>query len=175
MNNPGVGDFRAVKPQRFQLGQPFEMNYTGVSHVGTGKIQPGHLYQPFEMNHSSVTDLSLVERQPSQLSQSFEIGQSGICDLCAIEPQTLQLGQSYTIANDKFGDKSGELSLQVSGLTLPVRIDKWDAQQINFTVPSVGLDKPTDGMFHIAGADHTAAKAVPVTVLVAQELAQATK
>lgn len=88
---------------------------------------------------------------------------------------TLQLGQSYTIANDKFGEKAGELSLQVSGLTLPVRIDKWDAQQINFTVPFVGLDKPVDGLFHIAGADHTAGKTIPVTVIVAQELTQATK
>jgi hypothetical protein len=88
---------------------------------------------------------------------------------------TLQLGQSYTIANEKFGDKAGELSLQVSGLTLPVRIDKWDAQQINFTVPFVGLDKPTDGLFQIAGADHSVSKAVPVTVIVGQELTQATK
>lgn len=88
---------------------------------------------------------------------------------------TLQLGQSYTIANDKFGDKAGELSLHVSGLTLPVRIDKWDAQQINFTVPFVGLDKPTDGIFQIAGVDHSISKSVPVTVIVGQELVQATK
>ena len=39
-------------------------------------------------------------------------------------------------------------------MTLPVRVDKWDAQQITFTVPFVGLDKATDGMFQIAGADH---------------------
>jgi hypothetical protein len=42
---------------------------------------------------------------------------------------------------------SKDLSLAISGLTLPVRVDNWDAQQITFTVPFVGLDKATDGMW----------------------------
>ena len=81
---------------------------------------------------------------------------------------TLKLGQSYTIVNDSFGEKSGDLSLAISGLTLPVRVDNWDAQQITFTVPFVGLDKATDGMFQIAGADHNLSKAVAVTVIAAR-------
>lgn len=81
---------------------------------------------------------------------------------------TLQLGQSYSIANENYGEKSGDLSVQVSGLTLPVRIDKWDAQQINFTVPGLGLEKPTDGVFQIAGADHNLSKSVPVIVIAAK-------
>lgn len=87
----------------------------------------------------------------------------------AASTMTLQLGQSYSIVNDNFGEKSGDLSVQISGLTLPVRIDKWDAQEINFTVPFVGLDKPADGVFQIAGADHNAIKAVPVTVIAATQ------
>jgi hypothetical protein len=81
---------------------------------------------------------------------------------------TLQLGQSYAIANDHFGEQAGNLSLQISGVTLPVRIDKWEAQQITFTVPLVGLNQPTDGVFQIAGADHNLNKAVPVTVIAAR-------
>jgi hypothetical protein len=86
----------------------------------------------------------------------------------AASKMTLKLGQSYSIVNENFGEKSGDLSVQVSGVTLPVRIDKWDAQQINFTVPFVGLDKPTDGVFQIAGADHNQTKAVPVLVIAAK-------
>ena len=81
---------------------------------------------------------------------------------------TLKLGQSYTIVNDKFGEKSGDLSLAISGLTLPVRVDQWDAREITFTVPFVGLEKPTDGMFQVGGADHKLVKAVPVMIVAAQ-------
>jgi hypothetical protein len=86
----------------------------------------------------------------------------------AASQMTLQLGQSYSIVNENFGEKSGDLAVQISGVTLPVRIDKWDAQEINFTVPFVGLDKPADGVFQIAGADHNPLKAVPVTVIAAK-------
>jgi hypothetical protein len=81
---------------------------------------------------------------------------------------TMKLGQSYTIDNTNFGERAGELSLSISGLTLPVRVDNWTAQEISFTIPGVGLAKATDGMFQISNADHQLAKAVAVTVVPAR-------
>jgi hypothetical protein len=81
---------------------------------------------------------------------------------------TMKLGESYTIDNANFGERAGELSLSISGLTLPVRVDNWTAQEISFTLPSVGLVKATDGMFQISNADHQLAKAVAVTVVPAR-------
>jgi hypothetical protein len=81
---------------------------------------------------------------------------------------TLKLGQSYTIVNDHFGEKAGNLSVAISGVTLPIRVDKWDAEQITFTLPTVELDKPTDGLFNVAGSDHQLTKAVPVVIVAAQ-------
>jgi len=86
----------------------------------------------------------------------------------AVSKLTLTLGQSYSIANDNFGVNAGEMSLQISGLTLPVQVDKWNAQEISFTLPVAGLAQPTDGVFQIAKADHNLSKAVPVTVIAAR-------
>jgi hypothetical protein len=81
---------------------------------------------------------------------------------------TMKLGQSYTVDNTNFGERAGELSLSISGLTLPVRVDNWTAQEISFTLPSIGLVKATDGMFQISNADHQLAKAVAMTVVPAR-------
>jgi hypothetical protein len=81
---------------------------------------------------------------------------------------TMKLGESYTIVNDNFGERAGELSLSISGLTLPVRVDNWTAQEISFTIPGVGLAKATDGVFQISNAEHQLAKAVAVTVVPAR-------
>jgi hypothetical protein len=78
---------------------------------------------------------------------------------------TMKLGESYTIDNTNFGERAGELSLSISGLTLPVRVDNWTAQEISFTIPGVGLARATDGVFQISNADHQLAKAVAVTVV----------
>jgi len=78
---------------------------------------------------------------------------------------TLKLGQSYTFANTNFGSTAGELSVQISGLTLPLRIDKWDAQDVGFTLPTVGLTDPVDGSFLVTDAEHHLVKTVAVTVL----------
>jgi hypothetical protein len=86
----------------------------------------------------------------------------------AADRMTLKLGQSYTIVNDKFGEQSGDLSLAIGGLTLPMRVEQWDAQQITFTVPFLGLEKPTNGMFQVWVADHKLVMAVPVIVVAAQ-------
>ncbi len=81
---------------------------------------------------------------------------------------TMKLGESYTIDNTNFGERAGELSLSISGLTLPVRVDNWTAQEITFTLPSVGLAKATDGMFQISNVDRQLARAVAVTVVPAR-------
>jgi hypothetical protein len=81
---------------------------------------------------------------------------------------TMKLGESYTIDNTNFGERAGELSLSISGLTLPVRVDNWTSQEISFTIPGVGLVKATDGMFQISNADHQLALAVAVTVVPAR-------
>lgn len=86
----------------------------------------------------------------------------------AADKLTLKLGQSYTIVNDHFGDQAGDLSVAIGGVRLPVRVDKWDAEQITFTLPSAGLDKATDGLFNVAGPDHKLTKAVPVVLVAAQ-------
>jgi hypothetical protein len=81
---------------------------------------------------------------------------------------TMKLGESYTIDNTSFGERAGDLSLSISGLTLPVRVDNWTAQEISFTLPGLGLVKATDGTFQISNADHQLTKAVPVTVVAAR-------
>jgi hypothetical protein len=81
---------------------------------------------------------------------------------------TLKMGQNYAIANDNFGEAAGNLALQVNGLTLPVRVDKWDAQQVSFTLPAIGLAQASEGMFQIIKADHSVSKSVPVMVVTAQ-------
>jgi hypothetical protein len=81
---------------------------------------------------------------------------------------TLKLGQNYTIANENFGENRGALALQINGLTLPVQIDKWDAQQVSFTLPAIGLAQAADGMFQIVKADRSVSRSVPVIVVAAQ-------
>ncbi len=76
----------------------------------------------------------------------------------------MKLGQTYTIVNDNFG-AAGELAIQINGLTLPVRVEKWDAQEISFTLPVVGMAQSADGVFDIAKPDHNLTKAVAVTVV----------
>jgi hypothetical protein len=83
---------------------------------------------------------------------------------------TLKLGQSYTFANTNFGSTAGELAVQISGLTLPLRIDKWDAQDVGFTLPTVGLTDPVDGSFLVTDAEHHLVKTVAVTVLPADPI-----
>jgi len=78
---------------------------------------------------------------------------------------TLKLGESYTIANENFGTTPGGLSLQLNGLTLAVHVDQWDAGQITFTLPTVGLTKATEGRFQILGTDHQLLKGVSVMVV----------
>ena len=80
---------------------------------------------------------------------------------------TLKLGQSYTIANDNFGENGGRLSLQLNGLTLPLRVDEWNSEQVSFTLPNLGLAKASDGVFQIAKADHSPARSADVTVVAA--------
>ncbi len=86
----------------------------------------------------------------------------------ASDKLTLKLGQSYTIANDNFGEAAGNLALQVNGLTLPVRVDKWDAQQVSFTLPVVGMAQASEGLFQIMKVDQSLNKSVPVMVVAAQ-------
>ncbi|HLJ12703.1 MAG TPA: hypothetical protein VKU82_16020 [Planctomycetaceae bacterium] len=80
---------------------------------------------------------------------------------------TLKLGQSYTIANDNFGENAGRLSLQLNGLTLPLRVDDWSSEQVSFTLPSLGLAQASEGVFQIAKADHSLARTADVTVIAA--------
>src|SRR5262249_46127120 len=81
---------------------------------------------------------------------------------------TLKLGQNYTIANENFGENMGALALTINGLTLPVQIDKWDAQQVSFTMPAIGLAQSSDGMFQIVKADRNVSRSVAVMVMPAQ-------
>jgi hypothetical protein len=81
---------------------------------------------------------------------------------------TLKLGQNYTIANENFGENMGALALTINGLTLPVQVDKWDAQQVSFTMPAIGLAQASDGMFQIVKADRNVSRSVPVMVVAAQ-------
>jgi hypothetical protein len=89
-------------------------------------------------------------------------------DTTSTDRLTMKLGESYTIDNTNFGERAGELSLSISGLTLPLRVDNWSAREISFTLPGVGLVKATDGLFQISNADHQPTKAVPVTVVPAR-------
>ena len=86
-------------------------------------------------------------------------------DATSTDKLTMKLGESYTIDNLNFGERAGELSLSIGGLTLPVRADNWTAQEISFTLPGIGLAKAADGVFQIANADHQLVKAVAVTVV----------
>ena len=78
---------------------------------------------------------------------------------------TLKLGQSYMVANNNFGSTAGELGVQISGLSIPLRIDKWDAENVGFTLPTLGLTDPVDGTFQVTDANHHLIKTVAVTVL----------
>jgi hypothetical protein len=81
---------------------------------------------------------------------------------------SMQLGQTYTIVNENFGESAGGMALTINGLTLPVQIDRWDAREISFTLPTVGLAKPAVGMFQIVKADQTPARTVAVAVAAAK-------
>jgi hypothetical protein len=78
---------------------------------------------------------------------------------------TLKLGQSYMVANNNFGSTAGELAVQISGLAIPLRIDKWDAENVGFTLPTLGLTDPVDGTFQVTDSNHHLIKTVAVTVL----------
>ena len=78
---------------------------------------------------------------------------------------TLQLGESYGLKNENFGDAAGAIVLQVNGLTLPALVTNWDAQNIAFTLPKLGLSQASDGMLQVVKADQTVMKAIPVIVV----------
>lgn len=80
----------------------------------------------------------------------------------------MKLGQSYTIANDNFGTNPGNLALQVNGVTLPVKVDQWDAQSISFTLPTLGLNQTSDGVFEVVNADQSSTQDIPVMVASAE-------
>lgn len=87
----------------------------------------------------------------------------------APERMTLQLGESYGLKNENFGDAAGAIVLQVNGLTLPALVTNWDAQNIAFTLPKLGLSQPSEGMLQVVKNDQTVMKVIPVIVIAPQK------
>ena len=85
------------------------------------------------------------------------------------ERMTVQLGESYGMKNENFGEVAGNIVLQVNGLTLPALVTAWDAQNIAFTLPKLGLSQASDGMLQVVKADQTVMKANPVIVIAPQK------
>jgi hypothetical protein len=116
----------------------------------------GYSGAPAYVNDASVAPVAL-NQSPDNPAQAN-----------AASKMTMQPGKTYTIVNENFGESAGAMALQVNGVTLPVHVDKWDAREITFTLPAVGLAKATDGVFQIMKVDHTAARTVAVEVVAAQ-------
>lgn len=154
---PSGGKTSPMKKDKDHDDFPFWLWY-GPAFYGNGYGNWGYPAAPV-YSQVSVSSPVVVEQTPVTPMPA---------DTTSTDKLTMKLGESYTIVNDHFGERAGDLSLAISGLTLPVRVDNWTAQEISFTLPGIGMAKATDGMFQISNADHQLSKAVPVTVVPAR-------
>lgn len=81
------------------------------------------------------------------------------------ERMTLQLGESYGLKNENFGDAAGMIVLQLNGLTLPALVTNWDAQNIAFTLPKLGLNQNSEATLQVMKADQTVMRTIPVMIV----------
>lgn len=104
-----------------------------------------------------TTIVQVEAAQPVQPIQAAAITKAAVEE----KLPEMQLGGSYSLAGT-FGTKAGQLFLEVGDVGLGVKVDTWEEGKVAFTLPMIGLAKPTDAKLHVISTEGSELKAAAV-------------
>ena len=79
------------------------------------------------------------------------------------------LGTTIEVGGANYGTTTGQAVLQLGDLSLPLAVQKWEADKVTVTLPLVGLAKATPATLHFFTADGQVANQLQVELLPAQQ------
>ena len=78
------------------------------------------------------------------------------------------LGSTIVVGGANYGAEAGQAVLQIGELSLPLTVQKWEANQVTITLPLAGLTNNTEATLHFFSADGQVANQVQVELLPAK-------